>query len=56
MKKIFLVEDDKTISKNLSLLLRSEEFTVHHASTQMEAFSMLTAHKFDLALVDISLP
>lgn len=56
MKKIFLVEDDKAISKNLSLLLRSEEFTVHHASTQTEAFSMLTAHKFDLALVDISLP
>ena len=26
MKKVFLVEDDKTISKNLMLLLKSEGF------------------------------
>ncbi len=56
MKKIFLVEDDKTISKNLKLLLRSEGFTVSHASTQGEAVQMLAAGKFDMALVDISLP
>lgn len=56
MKKIFLVEDDKTISKNLILLLRSEGFTVSHASTQGEAVQMLAACKFDMALVDISLP
>ncbi len=56
MKKIFLVEDDKTISKNLILLLRSEGFTVSHASTQGEAVQMLAAGKFDMALVDISLP
>ncbi len=56
MKKIFLVEDDKTISKNLILLLRSEGFTVSHASTQGEAIQMLAAGKFDMALVDISLP
>ncbi len=56
MIKIFLVEDDKTISKNLILLLRSEGFTVSHASTQGEAIQMLAAGKFDMALVDISLP
>ena len=56
MKKIFLVEDDKTISKNLILLLRSEGFTVSHASTQGETIQMLAAGKFDMALVDISLP
>ncbi len=56
MKKIFLVEDDKTISKNLILLLRSEGFTVSHAFTQGEAVQMLAAGKFDMALVDISLP
>ena len=55
-EKIFLVEDDKTISKNLILLLRSEGFTVSHASTQGEAVQMLAAGKFDMALVDISLP
>ncbi len=56
MKKIFLVEDDKTISKNLMLLLRSEGFAVSHASTQREAVDMLAESKFDMALVDISLP
>lgn len=51
-----MVEDDKAISKNLILLLRSEGFTVSHASAQKEAICMLAESKFDLALVDISLP
>ncbi|MBY7014539.1 response regulator transcription factor [Clostridium sporogenes] len=56
MKRIFLVEDDKTIAKNLMLLLRKEGFTVTHASTRSEALSELAGDKFDLALIDISLP
>ena len=56
MKRIFLVEDDKAIAKNLVLLLRSEGFTVTHASTHGEALAALAEHKFDLALIDISLP
>lgn len=56
MKKIFLVEDDKAIAKNLSLLLQSEGFSVIHASSQKEACAMACRDKFDLALVDISLP
>ncbi len=56
MKHIFLIEDDQEIAKNLSLLLRSEGFNITHAATQKEAISMLAAHKFDLALLDISLP
>ena len=56
MKQIFLVEDDKEIAKNLVLLLRSEGFAVTRAATQREAVSLLTENKFDLALVDISLP
>lgn len=56
MKQIFLVEDDTAIAKNLARLLCSEDFTVSHAATQTEAFAMLAEHKFDLALVDISLP
>jgi len=56
MKRIFLVEDDKAIAKNLVLLLRSEGFTVTHASTRSEALAALAENKFDLALVDISLP
>lgn len=56
MKRIFLVEDDRAIAKNLILLLRSEGFTVNHAPTQSEALAALIGNKFDLALVDISLP
>lgn len=56
MKQIFLVEDDKEIAKNLTRLLRTEGFGVIHASTQKEAAALLAANRFDLALVDISLP
>ncbi len=56
MKRIFLVEDDKAIAKNLILLLRSEGFTVTHAPTRSEAIAALEGNKFDLALIDISLP
>ncbi|OMD90174.1 DNA-binding response regulator [Paenibacillus odorifer] len=56
MNQIFLVEDDKTIAKNLVLLLRSEGFTVSHVPTRREALTALAGNKFDLALIDISLP
>lgn len=56
MKRIFLVEDDKEIAKNLVLLLRLEGFTVIHANTKGEALEKLSENKFDLALIDISLP
>jgi DNA-binding response OmpR family regulator len=56
MKRIFLVEDDKAIAKNLILLLRSEGFTVIHAPTRIEALDVIGKNKFDLALIDISLP
>jgi DNA-binding response OmpR family regulator len=56
MKRIFLVEDDKAIARNLILLLRSEGFTVIHAPTRSEALAALAGNKFDLALIDISLP
>lgn len=56
MKQIFLVEDDMTIAKNLILLLRSEGFTVTHAPTRDDALAALSGKKYDLALIDISLP
>ena len=56
MTRIFLVEDDKAIAKNLTLLLRSEGFTVSHAATRGKASAMLAGNLFDLALVDIALP
>ncbi len=56
MKRIFLVEDDKTIAKNLMLMLRTEGFAVTHAPTRSDALAALIGNKFDLALIDISLP
>lgn len=56
MKRIFLIEDDRAIAKNLMLLLHSEGFAVVHASTRDEALSIFSENKFDLALIDISLP
>jgi len=56
MPRIFLVEDDKAIAKNLMLLLRSEGFTVTHSPAQKEALALLDEGSFDLALLDISLP
>lgn len=56
MRRIFLAEDDGAIARNLTRLLRSEDFAVTQASTQAEAFSILNEERFDLALVDVSLP
>nr|WP_308626629.1 response regulator transcription factor [uncultured Eisenbergiella sp.] len=56
MKQIFLVEDDMTIAKNLILLLRTEGFTVTHSPTRDDALAALSGKKYDLALIDISLP
>lgn len=56
MKQIILVEDDGEIAKNLTRLLESEGFSVRHAPTQGEAVRLLEDRRFDLALVDISLP
>ena len=50
------MEDDDAIARNLTRLLCSEDFVVTRASTQAEAFSILNEEKFELALIDISLP
>lgn len=56
MRQLFLVEDDKEIAKNLARLLQTEGFSVTCAGTGKEAASMFTAGRYDLALIDISLP
>ncbi len=56
MKRIFLVEDDPEIAKNLTRLLRAEGFAVTHAPSKGEAVARLQDSQLDLALVDLSLP
>lgn len=56
MKRIFLVEDDPEIAKNLTRLLRAEGFAVTHAPSKGDAVARLADQQLDLALVDLSLP
>ncbi|MDK2980077.1 MAG: two-component system, OmpR family, response regulator MtrA [Chloroflexota bacterium] len=56
MERIFLLEDDQAIARNLVLLLHSEGYTVTHAPTRAAALDKIAREKYDLALVDISLP
>ena len=56
MKRIFLVEDDPEIAKNLCRLLQAEGYAVLSASSLREASALLSRQIFDLALVDVALP
>lgn len=44
------------IAKNLIILLQAEGFVVTHAANMNDAFAKVRENKFDLALVDVSLP
>ena len=56
MKHILLVEDNREIARNLTLLLRGEGYAVSAAETQARAVELGAAQQFDLALVDLNLP
>lgn len=56
MTKILLVEDDVNIIENLKELLKNEGFEVVTAMRQSQALDLLDEEKFDLILLDISLP
>jgi len=55
MKKILLVEDDKSIVENLKEFLINEGYYVDTVAGQSAAIDMLEENKYDLLLVDISL-
>ena len=56
MTHIFLIEDDEAIVRNLLRLLQAEGFSVTHAATCRQARTLFPGSRFDLALIDISLP
>lgn len=55
MAAILLVEDDRAIVENLSVLLKEEGFSVRTAEGQKEAMEAVEQESFDLMLLDISL-
>lgn len=56
MKKILLVEDDKTIALGLEYSLRQESYEVSVCHDVHSALNILGEHSYDLAILDLSLP
>lgn len=46
--KIFIVEDDREIVRNLEILLTEEGYAVRSASTRQEALTLLGQEEFAL--------
>ena len=55
MPRILLVEDDESITDNLSAFLHREGYEVECADGQKAAFDKLDGNTYDLVLLDISL-
>lgn len=53
---ILLTEDDKSIAMGLEYSLRQEGYTVTVAETVAQADAQIAKNRFDLALLDLSLP
>ena len=56
MARILLVEDDPSILENLSILLGNNGFSVQRAGSVRAAEEAMRAGRFDLLLVDLTLP
>lgn len=56
MANIFLLEDDKILSKGISLALKKDKHTVVTAYGYLEALQKYQNGKYDLFLLDINLP
>lgn len=56
MDKVLIVEDDKACAEHLEALLQEEGFWTRTVSTRKAALELAEREKFNLALVDLSLP
>lgn len=56
MKRIFLVEDDLSLIGGLSFAVRKQGYEIEIARTSLEADSMWEEGKYDLVILDVSLP
>lgn len=56
MYKILIVEDDISIVKNLSEILKNEGFSVNYALSFKSAEKLIDSTQFDLILLDVLLP
>ena len=56
MANIFLLEDDKILSKGISIALAKDEHTVTAVYGYMEALQKYQSQRYDLFLLDMNLP
>ena len=56
MKRIFLVEDDLSLINGLSFALKKQGYETDIARTYLEAEKMWINGKYDLVILDVSLP
>ena len=56
MKRIFLVEDDLSLINGLSFAIKKQGYDLHIARTSFEANATWADEKYDLVILDISLP
>ena len=54
--RILLAEDDQILAEGLSRSLRGAGYAVDHVATGSEADTALSAHAFDLLILDLGLP
>ena len=56
MKRMFFVEDDLSLRDGLSFALQKQGYTVDTARTRAEAENLWQAGRYDLVILDVSLP
>lgn len=56
MKRIFFVEDDQSLIKGLSFALAKQGYETNIARTKLEAEKLWSDGKYDLVILDVSLP
>jgi DNA-binding NtrC family response regulator len=54
---VLIIDDEPIVLKSISLVLTHLGYTnIHHAASVLDARGLLLTHRFDLLIVDISLP
>ena len=56
MKRLFLLEDDLSLLNGLSFALKKQGYEIEVARTTREADALWVNGKYDLAILDVSLP
>ena len=55
-KKILVIDDDKSVLRTFSLILKKDDYEVDIAETGKEALAKAEVGKYDAALIDVRLP